>query len=158
LSLAEADAAVSTFKSICKPLRTAGIHLFLHNHGYEAVATGGPTMLDRILAAVDPRCLDLQIDVFWAQSAGMDPAQLIRKYGHRVTSIHLKDMRHGAVSKTPWTAEKRDSVPLGTGSLDIRAILSAAHNVGVGSLIIEDESPDAEQQIPQSMKFLRDYH
>jgi hypothetical protein len=51
LSLAEADAAVSTFKSICKPLRTAGIHLSLHNHGYEAVATGGPTMLDRILAS-----------------------------------------------------------------------------------------------------------
>lgn len=158
LSQAEADAAVAIFKKACRPLHAAGIRLFLHNHGYEGVSAGGRTMLDRILSTVSPDCLDLQIDVFWAATAGMNPAQLIRDYRPRVWSVHLKDRRQGAISQTAWTAEKRDSVVLGEGTLDIGAILAAARTARVGSLIIEDESPEAEQQIKRSLDYLRHYH
>ena len=157
LSRAEADAAIAIFQNVCEPLRAAGIHLYLHNHGYEGGVEGDQTQLDRILAAVDPRCLDLQVDMFWAANAGMNPAQLIRRYGSRVWSVHLKDRRPGAVSQTAWTAEKRDSVALGDGDLEMGAVLAAARDAHVQSLIIEDESPDSLSQVGRSLYYLRQF-
>lgn len=158
LSLAQADDVVSIFKSVCKPLRAAGLHLFLHNHGTEFAVVGGQTMLDRILEAVEPKCLDLEIDVFWAASAGIDPVQLIQRHGPRVCALHLKDLRRGVVLATPWVAEPLDSVALGEGSLAMEAIVAAAKAAHVNYLIVEDESLDSDRQIQRSLQFLRQQH
>lgn len=154
---AEADAVIAIFHNVCELLRLAGIHLYLHNHGYEALGDGSQTQLDRILTSVDPRCLDLQVDVFWAATAGMNPAQLIRRYGSRVWSVHLKDRRPGAMSPMPWTAEKRDSVALGDGNLEMGTVLTAAREAHVQSLIIEDELPDSISQVQRSLDYLRGF-
>jgi len=47
-----------------------------------------------------------------------------------------------------------NDVALGTGQMDIPAILKAAKKVGVKWYFIEDESPTSEQQIPMSLKYL----
>jgi sugar phosphate isomerase/epimerase len=142
LSLSEADEVVSLFKSVCKPLRAAGLRLFLHNHGFEFGVVDSQTLLDRIVEAVEPKCLDLEIDVFWAASAGVDPVQLIQKHGPRVCALHLKDLPN-------------DSVALGDGSLAMGAIVAAAKAARVDYLIVEDESLDSDRQIQRSLEFLR---
>ena len=43
---------------------------------------------------------------------------------------------------------------LGTGQVDWPALLRAAQKVGVKYYFIEDESPTAVEQIPQSLRFL----
>ena len=46
------------------------------------------------------------------------------------------------------------NVVLGTGQLDWKAILKTARQTKVDAYLIEDESPGAEKQIPQSLKYL----
>jgi sugar phosphate isomerase/epimerase len=45
-------------------------------------------------------------------------------------------------------------VVVGTGVVDWPALFSAADKAGVAWHIIEDESPDAEAQIPQSLRYI----
>ena len=44
---------------------------------------------------------------------------------------------------------------LGTGQVQWPAVLSAASKAGVKHYFIEDEHPDAEKQIPQTLKYLQ---
>ncbi len=70
---------------------------------------------------------------------------------------HLKDMRKGTKTGL-WTGSSPVSncVVIGTGQLDMPAILRAANKVGVKWHFIEDESVVSEQQIPESLRYLRE--
>jgi sugar phosphate isomerase/epimerase len=48
-----------------------------------------------------------------------------------------------------------NDVTLGTGQMNWPAILRAAEKARVKYYFIEDESPNAAQQIPESLKFLK---
>ena len=158
LSAADVDSVANVINAACKPLHAAGLQLYVHTHGFEFAVVDGKTMLDRLLASVSSECLGLQIDVFWAASAGVDPARLIEQYRQRLISIHLKDRRRGAVSPTPWSADVSDFVVLGKGSLDIAAILALAKHPPTPYLIIEDESADPARNIQKSLQFLATFH
>jgi sugar phosphate isomerase/epimerase len=45
-----------------------------HNHDFEFVPSDGAYLLDRLLDATDPDLVALELDVFWATYAGVDPA------------------------------------------------------------------------------------
>src|SRR5258708_3797158 len=71
----------------------------------------------------------------------------------RFTQLHLKDMRKG--TKTPNYTGHEDvecDVTLGTGQIDIPAILAEAVKIGVKHYYIEDESKSSEQQVPRSVQ------
>jgi sugar phosphate isomerase/epimerase len=44
---------------------------------------------------------------------------------------------------------------LGQGQIDIEGVVRKAHEQGVRYMFIEDESSRVEQQVPQSLKFLK---
>ena len=48
-----------------------------------------------------------------------------------------------------------NDVTIGTGQMDWPAILKAAKKSGVKHYFIEDESPTAADQIPESIKYLK---
>jgi sugar phosphate isomerase/epimerase len=48
----------------------------------------------------------------------------------------------------------RNDVTVGSGQIDIPAVLRAAQKIGVQHYFIEDESPTSVQQIPQSLRYL----
>jgi sugar phosphate isomerase/epimerase len=48
-----------------------------------------------------------------------------------------------------------NDVALGSGQMDYVAILKAAQKAGVKYYFIEDESPSVREQLPQSLKFLK---
>jgi sugar phosphate isomerase/epimerase len=50
----------------------------------------------------------------------------------------------------------KNDAALGTGLMDMPAILRAAKKAGVKWYFIEDESPWSEKQIPQSIKYLEE--
>jgi sugar phosphate isomerase/epimerase len=69
--------------------------------------------------------------------------------------MHLKDLKKGVptgslVGKTDVT----NDVVLGTGQMNWPAILATAKKAGVKYYFIEDESPTAPEQIPQSLRYL----
>ena len=158
MTVADLDAAAKVINAACQPLRAAGVRLYIHAHGFEFAKFDGKSLLQRLLDDVSPECLSLQLDVFWAASAGADPAQLMRTYRGRISSIHLKDRRKGSSSPIPWQADSKDSVVLGTGNLNIPEILGLVKDHSIPYLIIEDESPDSVAQMKESLRYLATIH
>lgn len=153
---AEIDAAIAAYKAACPTLKAAGLRVMYHLHGYEFAADGAGTLLDRLLAGLDPACMELQMDVFWVLKAGVDPVALLERLGSRVKLLHVKDMRPGA-SKGEYTgsAAPGDFAPVGKGSVDWTALLATARKAGVDWYVLEDESPTPAAHLATSLAWLR---
>ena len=81
--------------------------------------------------------------------------QLLRRYPGRFPLMHIKDI--GREPSCDLTARRRaedESVPLGTGIVDVKAALLAAQETGVVHFYLEEEAVDAVPQIRQSLKYL----
>ena len=155
----DVDVAADAFKKACPALKAAGLHVFYHLHGFEfRKDETGRTLLDRFLAETDPSCLELQVDVFWVQQAGIDPVALLRRYPERIKLLHVKDIRKGAViGEMAGHAPKEDFVAMGEGAVDWPHLLAAAQQGGVEWYILEDESADVIAQLKRSLRYLADH-
>jgi len=123
-----------------KACRGAGIQLCYHAHSFEFEPTDGVRPLDLLLRETDPAFLALELDVFWASVAGVDPASYIATHSGRVPLLHLKDKAEGTPlyydeTKVPRTAFRE----VGHGGLDYGAILTAARSSGVRYAYVEQD-------------------
>jgi sugar phosphate isomerase/epimerase len=120
--------------------RKAGIRFAYHNHFHEFARVGNGTFFDRLAEQCDPRHVAFEIDVCWAAHAGQDPAALIARLAGRVPLIHLKDRRAGVPVSTAdaWPTENIFA-EVGSGVLDIRGILLAAHASRVEHVFVEQD-------------------
>ena len=147
--------AAHDFNRWGEELSKAGLKFAYHPHGYEFAPHANGTLFDLMVAETKPEFVSFEMDVFWVVHPGHDPVKLMQKYPTRWSLLHLKDLRKGArtgvyTGKAPLT----DNVVLGTGTVDWPAVLREAARVGVKHYFIEDESPTAAAQIPQSVKYL----
>jgi sugar phosphate isomerase/epimerase len=153
----EADArkAAEVFNRAGETLAKHGLRLFYHNHGFEFVQHGDGTLFDLLLQATKPEFVSFEMDIFWTVHPGQDPVRLLKKYPNRWALMHVKDMRKGTrTGLLTGSEDARNDVALGTGQIDLQAVLKAAQEVGVKHYIIEDESPTVLNQIPQSVRYL----
>jgi sugar phosphate isomerase/epimerase len=151
----EARDASAVFNRAGQALKKEGIQFFYHVHGFEFQPHADGTLLDLMMQETNPNLVRYQMDVFWVVHPGQDPVKLLEKYKGRWELMHLKDMRKGV--KTGVLTGKSDvtnDVVLGTGQMNWPAILNAAQKAGIKWYFIEDESPTAAEQIPQSLKYL----
>lgn len=89
-----------------------GFRMCLHHHPWEFVSMErGRRYLDLCAAA------DLEFDLYWLQTAGLDPVAMVRQYAPRVRLLHAKD--GPALPGLPMTA-------LGEGVVNIHGAISAA--------------------------------
>jgi sugar phosphate isomerase/epimerase len=133
------------------------MHFFYHTHGYEFQPHGDGTLFDMLMRETNPANVHFEMDIFWIFHAGQDPVKLLKKYAGRWELMHLKDMRKGTpTGLLTGQTDVTNDVALGTGQIDLPAILRAAREEGVQWYFIEDESPVSEEQIPQSLVYLRD--
>ena len=109
--------------------RERGITFGYHNHDFEFVRDDGAYLLDHLLDATDPALVTLELDVYWAAFAGVDPASYLRQRAGRVPLVHLKDM-----------APDRSFAEVGDGTLDLQAIFAAAEQ-GAHWYIVENDAP-----------------
>jgi sugar phosphate isomerase/epimerase len=68
-----------------------GLKVGYHNHDKEFEKIGGEYILD-LLARATSGDVILEVDVYWAQYAGVDPIAYIEKWGGRVELVHLKQI------------------------------------------------------------------
>jgi len=76
---------------VAKALDGAGMTFSYHNHHFELERFGSKTGLDILIEESDP-LLKFEIDTYWIQYGGGDPAAWIRKVGGRNPLVHLKDL------------------------------------------------------------------
>jgi sugar phosphate isomerase/epimerase len=146
------------FNKIATAAEAQGLRFGYHCHGYEFVPATEGTLFETLADATDPKRVMFQMDVFHAYHGGADPARLIERYSGRVVSLHLKDLKKGAPVKAgAATATPDVDVPVGTGQIDMPAVLRAAMKAGVSMYYIEDESADPWGNIPRSIGYLKNF-
>jgi sugar phosphate isomerase/epimerase len=155
-TLEVAKKAVEDFNRAGKILKEEhGLTFCYHNHGYEFQPYGKGTFFDYMVEQTDPKYVSFEMDILWVFHPGQDPAQLLNKYGNRFKLMHLKDLRKGVKGDFSGQTPIENDVALGTGQLNLPAILKAAQKAGVKHYYIEDESPSISQQVPQSLAYLK---
>ncbi len=156
--MASTEKAAADFNKWGEQLAKQGLKFMYHCHGYEfkPVAEGSEkTFMDVLMEKTKPEFVAFEMDVFWVVHPGADPVKYLAKYPGRWQLMHIKDMLKTArVGVFTGKAPHEEGVVVGTGRMDWSAILKAASASGVKHYFIEDEHPNAAQQIPQSLKYL----
>jgi sugar phosphate isomerase/epimerase len=147
--------AIVVFNTAGDALAKEGIKFFSHTHGYEFQPYADGTLFDLMMAETRPDLVNFEMDIFWIVHAGQDPVKLFDKYGSRFQLTHLKGMKESTpTGLLTGKSDVTNDVPLGQGKIELVPILQAAEKAGVKWNFIEDESPTAEEQIPQSLRYL----
>ena len=155
-TLEMAKQTVADFNNFGKQLKDQfGLTFCYHNHGYEFEKYEDGTLMDYIIKNTDPNYVSFEIDILWTFFPGADPAALIKKYPDRFKLMHLKDLRKGVAGNMSGGTPVENDVALGTGQLDLPAILKAAQKSSIQHYYIEDESPSYSSQVPQTIAYLK---
>jgi sugar phosphate isomerase/epimerase len=122
-----------------------GLALGYHNHWWEFEPLQGRSGFDLLLERADP-ALFFEVDAYWVQAAGEDPAALLKRLGDRARLLHVKD--GPATRDAPMVA-------VGQGTLDIPAIIAAA--TGAQALIVELDrcATDMLRAVDESFRYLK---
>ena len=116
---------------VARKLADAGLTFGYHNHSFELQKFGDRTGLQILLEESDPEVFQMEIDTYWIQHGGADPAAWIRKAKGRADLVHLKDM--AMVGREQRFAE------VGEGNLNWPAILDASKEAGARWYIVEQD-------------------
>jgi len=136
--------------------KAAGLTLCYHNHAFEFAPQGETTGLDILMKNTQQDLVSLEMDIFWVSVAGHDPVALLKTYSGRVKLLHLKDKAKGVATqyneKVPASAFKE----VGSGTLNIPAVLAAADAAGVQNYFVEqDQTPgDPIASLRKSYEYL----
>lgn len=123
-------ATCALFDRVGQACADRGFQFCYHNHAFEfETRLGNKTLFDTLYDQTDPELVKGEVDVYWVQYGGYDPAQIIAARPGRFPLIHLKDMTSGE----PTFAE------VGEGILDMPSIMSASEENGAQWYIVEQD-------------------
>ncbi len=151
----DADRAIKVFNKAGKVLTENGLIFKYHIHGYEFQPYEDETLFEYLVENTDEGYVKLQLDVMWAHFGGADPAALLKKYGNRWVSLHLKDLRKGAPKDLTGLTGPENDVVLGSGEIDLVSVLKEVNRLGIKHMFIEDESEEELENLPKSIAYLK---
>ncbi len=122
------------FAKVLPKIKAAGLTLGYHNHSLELEQYDGKTGLAYLLDSCPG--LESEIDTYWIQHGGGDPADWIEKYSGRLSQIHFKDMGNKRGEHT--------MPPIGDGNLNWPRILQACARAGTRFALVEMDTPTLE--------------
>ena len=150
-----ADKTIADFSIIGKNLKeNYGLEFCYHNHGFEFAPYEGGTFFDYLAKNTDPKYVNFEMDILWTFFPGIDPAKLLEQYPTRFKLMHVKDLKKGIVGNLSGGTSSENDVALGTGQLNLPAIMKAAKKAKIQHYYIEDESSLHALQVPVSIKYL----
>jgi len=141
------DALIALLRTVSAETRAAGSRVAFHPHAGTFIET--PAEVDRLAAALDADTLPLCLDVGHYVVGGGDPVAALRRYGDRVTHVHLKDvdpyvldrLRSREIGSFGEAIRQRLFTELGSGVLDLDGILAElATRRYDGWLMVEQDS------------------
>ncbi|MBV7508369.1 sugar phosphate isomerase/epimerase [Bacillus sp. sid0103] len=142
-------ALISFLDQAGETCRRQGITLCYHNHDFELERlSNGMTVLEGILERTNANNLKAELDVYWLTKAGEKPVDWMNRYKNRTPLIHLKDMT---------TDGEQFFAELGTGGVDIKAVLKTGAENGVEWWVVEQDMSRRSpfESIEISMNYLK---
>ena len=120
---------VDLFNKSGEVAKKAGLQFGYHNHDFEFKKIGGELPYDYIAGKTDPKLVKLELDLYWAVKAGIDPVALFKKYPGRFPLWHVKDI------------DKKDGsfAEVGTGSIDFKKIFDNRKLAGMTHFFVEQD-------------------
>lgn len=123
-------------------IQKRNMHFCFHNHNYEFRRFGNTTGFDVLMSGTDPNLVSLEMDCYWITQAGQDPLQMFNRLGSRIQMLHLKDRKPGYPTSQQMNSAAEHMTPVGTGTINWKAIMEAARTNGVQHLFVEQDSGD----------------
>ena len=121
-----------------------GFTFGIHNHWWEFLEVEGEPAYRHLLRKLSPGVI-FQIDAYWVQTAGADPAGVLAELGPRAPLVHLKD--------GPCTRED-DMLALGEGVSDFDRIAAAGGSVEWWIVELDRCATDMTGAVAKSHAFL----
>jgi len=134
--------AADQFNIWGEKVRQRGMRFGFHNHNYEFRLIDGKTGFETLMERTDPKLVSIEMDCYWIVQAGQDPVEMFKRYGSRIRMLHLKDRKPGFPTSQELNVAAEHFTEVGAGTLDWKAILSAAKQNGVEHLFVERDSGD----------------
>jgi sugar phosphate isomerase/epimerase len=123
-----------------------GMTFGYHNHWWEfETIIDGRTAWSHLWDLLEPGVV-AEVDVYWATVGKADPKQVIADLGDRLAYLHVKD--------GPADDPKSPMVAVGSGSVDIPAILAAAPTAKWHVVELDRCATDMATAIDESYAFL----
>lgn len=150
------------FNKIGEQAKEVGLKFSYHNHGYGLQEMDGQIPLNILLEETDPSLVFFEMDIYWTIAGGADPVHYFESYPGRYQLMHIKDMKEktrfsgDGGSPSQWVELFPYMSTLGTGLLDIPAIISAAEKSGVKHFYVEqDLVQNPEVALQESFDYLK---
>ncbi len=120
-----------TLAEIGRRARSLGVQLSLHHH-YDQPVMYRPDF-DRFFDGIDDGAVTLTVDTAHLVKSGItDIAEVVRSFGPRIDTIHVKDIAGAAF------------VPLGTGEIDFDPVFRAKVDAAPDAWLCADEESGAD--------------
>jgi sugar phosphate isomerase/epimerase len=117
---------------VAKKLAANGMDFSYHNHSHEFVKADGKTLMDFLFESTGADQMKFEIDTYWVQHGGSDPALWIRKCKGRIPVLHFKDM-------TMTSDRTQRFAPVGEGNLNWDSIKAATLESDVEFVYVEQD-------------------
>ena len=117
------------------PYRAAGFGFGWHNHDFEFVALPDGSIPQDCIFEGGPD-LEWEADIAWIVRGGADPLAWIKKYGDRITSVHVKDIapKGENLSEDGWA-------DVGHGTVDWAGLMAALRGTKCTNFVMEHDNP-----------------
>jgi sugar phosphate isomerase/epimerase len=119
-----------------------GMRFGFHNHNVEFQKYGEVTGFDVLIKYTDPELVQWQMDCYWVAQAGHDPVAMLRRYGHRMQSLHLKDRKPNVPVSVNTGPASEHFTEVGEGTLDWVAIFGLAAKDHIPYMFVEQDQTD----------------
>jgi len=131
-----------------------GLSFGLHNHWWEfRNDVGGKRPFEILLEELDEEIF-FELDTYWIKVAGLDPAEVIRKFGRRAEFLHIKD----GPARWHESLELDNPDPMtsvGKGAQDMPSILKAAAENNCRLVVEMDKTEgDVFEKLKESFDYL----
>ena len=141
---------IGDFNAVVAKLKGTNLRLGYHNHSHEFAKAGSKAAFQMLFDKFSPDAW-LEIDTYWIQHGGADPAAWIEKAAGRLPCVHLKDMG----MKSDRT---QSMLPVGEGNLNWDRVLEACRKAKVEWYIIEQDNCNGEDPfdcLGRSLEFVK---
>jgi sugar phosphate isomerase/epimerase len=151
----DADVAIKDFNRVGKILKENGIEFAYHNHGYDFAPYENGTLYDYLIQNTNPDYVSYEIDILWVHQFGQDPLAYLKKYPTRFKLMHVKDLKKDVPVGLDVKTSSENDVPLGTGQINVQAILKQARKSPIKYYYLEDENSNARTQVSLSLAYVK---